>query len=158
MLEVNGHRYQTELQAAQASLTKAQDEFAAAPQDPEAMQAQESAQYDVDRLQRITTRLYVVDAGLDAAALRERYPDTKAYALARATIRYGTRYYGENDANKGYELYVDLTELNVPAQWREVFSDWQYYNRSAEDRSTVSVELAFGKRFEPWVIAAKKAD
>jgi len=70
----------------------------------------------------------------------------------------GTRYYGESERSNDYSLYADLNELNVPSQWSEVFREWPLYGRDAEDRSKVRVELAFGKRFEPWVIGAEKVE
>ncbi|MEK1941309.1 MAG: DUF4824 family protein [Pseudomonas sp.] len=158
VLELDGPYYQAQLKAAQAALASSQQAALAAPDDAKAKVAMDDADYELQRLSAITTRLYVVDAGLDAASLRERYADTAHYAIARAGLRVGTRYYDESDRGNDYSLYADLNELNVPSQWSEVFREWPLYGRDAEDRSKVRVALAFGKRFEPWVIRAEKVE
>lgn len=158
VLELDGPYYQTQVKAAQAMLEKSKHATAAAPKDAKAQEAVEGADYDLQRLNTITTRLYIVDAGLDATSLRERYPDTTHYAVAHAGLSVGTRYYGESAERNDYALYANLNDLSVPSQWSEVFREWPLYGRDAEDRSKVSVELAFGKRFEPWIIGAKEVD
>jgi hypothetical protein len=156
VLELSGPQYRAELAAAQASLAEAQQALTATPRDEATQEEVETAQESLGRLLSISTRLYVVDAGLDAASLRERYPDRSKYALARASLRFATRYSGSAEAPREYTLYPELTEFSVPNQWSAVFAGWQPYDRDAQDRSRVSVELAFGKRFEPWVLEAKR--
>ncbi|GLK89939.1 DUF4824 family protein [Pseudomonas turukhanskensis] len=158
VLELNGVQYQAELAAAEADLKQTLDTFAAAPQSAEARQKMEMAQYELDRLRASSTRLYVVDAGLDGDTLRERYPDRTRYSVVRANLRMGVQWKPAASAEDDYLLYADLPNLSVPGQWRTVFSAWQPYDRSAEERSKVSVELAFGKRLEPWITSAQKVE
>jgi hypothetical protein len=158
VLELNGAQYQSELAAAEADLKQAQNKFAAAPQSAEAKEKMGIAEYELDRLRASSTRLFVVDAGLDGDRLRERYPDRTRYSVARASLRMGVDWSTASPTDRDYTLYADVAELSVPGQWRKVFSGWQPYDRSAEERSKVSVELAFGKRFEPWITAAQKVE
>jgi hypothetical protein len=158
VLELNGAQYQAELATAEAELKQAQGEFAAAPQSAEAKEKMGIAEYELDRLRASSTRLYVIDAGLDGESLRERYPDRTRYSVARAKLHMGVEWTAAAPTERDYTLYADLAELSVPGQWREVFNGWQPYDRSAEERSKVSVELAFGKRFEPWITAARSIE
>ncbi len=155
VLELNGAQYERELATAEAELKQAQSEFAAAPDSAAAKEKLDTAEYGLSRFKAYNTRLYVVDAGFDAASLRERYPDRRRYSLARASLRPGVRWSASAPTVDDYTLYFDLAELSVPSRWRSVFSDWQPYNRTAEDRANVSVEVTFGKRFEPWITSAK---
>jgi len=155
VLELNGEQYQTELTAAEAELKQAQIQFAAAPDSPEAKQALDNADYQLSRFRANNTRLYVVDAGLDADSLRQRYPDRSRYSLARASVRAGFNWSAGVPTPDDYTLYFELAEVSVPSRWRTVFSAWNPYDRTAEERNKVSVDVTFGKRFEPWITSAK---
>jgi hypothetical protein len=156
VLEQNGAGYQAALAAVELELKQEQD---TASSEAEQTQAQPpSAEYELERLRDVDTRLYVVDADLDAARLRERYPDRSRYSVVRASLRMGWEWERRAPRDLGYLLYVDLADLSVPGQWRPVFSRWHPYDRSAEERNKVSVELAFGKRFEPWITAAETVE
>lgn len=159
VLELDGAQYQAELAAAEADLKQAQVQIGAGtPDDAHARHAMELAEYELGRLRASNTRLYVVDAGLDGASLRQRYPQTTRYSVVRAGLRMGVQWTPGAPTERDYSLYTDLAEINVPRQWRAVFSEWKPYDRAARERSHVSVELAFGKRFEPWMVAAKKPE
>ncbi|MEN0107988.1 MAG: DUF4824 family protein [Pseudomonas sp.] len=158
VLELDGAYYQRQLAEAQASLEQAQKAYANEADSAVLKEQVDSADYELRRLRRNDSRLYVVDAGLDAAELRQRYPDRQRYSLARASLRAGLRWVPGEARTEDYTLYAELAELSVPSRWSQVFATWQPYDRDAEERSKVSVELAFGKRFEPWVIAASKVE
>ncbi len=156
VLELNGAGYQAALAAVELELKQEQKKASSEAEQTQAHPP--SAEYELERLRDVDTRLYVVDADLDAARLRERYPDRSRYSVARASLRMGWEWERRVPRELGYLLYVDLADLSVPGQWRDVFSGWQPYDRSAEERSKVSVELAFGKRFEPWITDAQKVE
>ena len=155
VLELNGVQYQAELANAEAELKQAQSEFAAAPDSAQAKDKLDTAEHQLNRLRANVTRLYLVDAGLDAASLRQRYPDRSRYSLARASLRVGVRWSASEATVDDYTLYFDLAEVSVPSRWRSVFTAWNPYDRMAEERNQVSVEVSFGKRFEPWITSAK---
>lgn len=156
VLELDGPAFQTVRAAAQAELIEAQKGVQQLPQDTRSQDALESAQYEVERLATTATRLYVVDAGTDAAALRQRYPDRTRYALSRAHLRYYVRYSAENSDIAGYELLVEPVDINVPSQHRAVFSGWTWRSWGEVAVNRVRLDLAFGQRFEPWIIAAER--
>lgn len=90
------------------------------------------------------SRLFVVDAGLDRAALRARYPDRALYAIT--TGRIGTHADGDGKPAGGRVRALAVDEINVPLALRPVF-----------ERSTsrdVDLTMVVGPRGEPWLAAA----
>lgn len=157
VLELAGPAFQAERQAAATALTQARQAHAADPQDAEAQENYETAQKELGRLDHTASRLYVVDAGTDADELRARYPDQQTYALVHSKLRYYTRYGVQLTDSDGFQLVVDLSELNVPNHLRDAFVGWNWHiNGGIGNNSRVRVDLAFGQRFEPWIIAAER--
>lgn len=156
VLELNGPAYQAELQAARDELSKAQQFLASTADNPRAQNDVDNAEGHLQNLEADASRLYIVDAGLEGAQLRQRYPDRTRYALAHATVRYERRRTGEGENDMTLNLYADLIDFSVPNQARDVFAGWTWRERNADGKSKASVELAFGKRYEPWITAASK--
>lgn len=80
-------------------------------------------------------RLQVVDAALDAEALRRSYPDRTRYVIVRAVAR------------ADGSIRALLSELVVPREFVRVL-----------DRPPYSVTLAFGRHYEPWIVAIAPVD
>lgn len=156
VLELDGPAYQTAYAAAQAELEQAKKTAQLLPQDSHAQSLLEAAQYEVDRFTTTATRLYVVDAGTDASALRQRYPDRTRYALSRAHLRYYVRYSPQSADKSDYELWVEPVDINVPSPYRAAFEGWSWRGRGEVAVNKVRLDLAFGQRFEPWIIAAER--
>ena len=156
VLELAGPAFQAERQAAATALTQARQAHAADPQDAKGQRDYEAAQKELGRLDHTASRLYVVDVGTDADELRARYPDQHTYALARSKLRYYTRYGAQLADQDAFQLVVDLPELNVPNRLRNAFVGWNWHiNGGIGNNSRVRVDLAFGQRFEPWIVAAE---
>ena len=110
--------------------------------------------------ERPLSRLFVVDAGRDARALRQRYPDRTRYAIVRGAVR-------PRLAGKPQQLYGSVTTLhceyiNVPkqvlARLRPVAQAIDR-GRAPPVRVMISppvmrVTIAFGARAEPWILSA----
>ena len=101
------------------------------------------------------SRLFVVDAGLEHAALRAKYPDRNRYAIARGQIR------PEWQGDKGsYQLAGSVSELsvaniNVPFEMRSVFEGaGESYSNDKKPLVRYEVDVSFGRRFEPWITSA----
>lgn len=111
------------------------------------------------REQTSASRLFAVDAGLDPAELRNKYPDRNHYAIVRALVR--VNYY-RGSATRSAQLTGHLTgvindHISVPPEFRPTFESLPRtynYNLQASPASRFDVTLAFGKRFEPWIVAA----
>ena len=112
-----------------------------------------------DRLEHERTcssRLFAVDAGLDAAALRATYPDRTKYAIVHARI--DPRFEGDDQQARGVIQSMGVDEINVPLAWRGVFDGLrQAYDDPADDPARrFQATLAFGHRFEPWLLSAAR--
>lgn len=140
VLELDGPAYR-------AALARATEFAARQPDDEDARQwlHQESSE---------RTRLFVVDAGLDAAELRARYPDRGVYAIARGRIR---PYQDTERGTAGIISELSADSIHVPLHWRAAFEGAT--PDDGRDRSDVryTVRLDFGKRFEPWIAHAERA-
>ena len=120
----------------------------------------ESGQRAADNLKReeITkSRLFAVDAGLDAAALRDKYPDRTRYAIVHGKVR--LHYRGERGFDRLWEGYIeniDNLRLNVPKDYLPVIAsipgrpEW---DATVRESAPFQVAVAFGKCFEPWIAA-----
>jgi hypothetical protein len=106
-----------------------------------------------------SSRLFAVDAGPDAAALRAKYPDRSRYAIVRGKIRAYPPATGAREKDRhwrGYLESLDSPRVNVPLEFREAAG---FARRSIPAPGPVDVgrplevTVAFGKRFEPWVTA-----
>ncbi len=98
----------------------------------------------------------MVDAGLDAAALRAKYPDRSRYAIVRGKVE-PAEFRHLSGAHRGLISALSIEEVHVPLDMRPVFagavpeSDYE-----AQDARKVSYEvmLSFGRRLEPWIASA----
>lgn len=108
-------------------------------------------------LERATTessRLFVVDAGLDPRALRAKFPDIHHYAVVRGRV--GVR--EEKNAPRGFVSALSVDSVHVPFSLRDVFESavpGTPYGRP-DPTFHYNVTMAYGKRFEPWIVAASK--
>ena len=101
------------------------------------------------------SRLFVVDAGLDNAVLRARYPDRKHYAIVHGQVRPAGKDRTALDRRAGYISAVSAADLNVPLAWKDVFEEAAAPRPgSAEPVDHYEVEVNFGRRLEPWMASA----
>ena len=107
------------------------------------------------------SRLFAVDAGHEAQALRAKYPDRTRYAIVQGKVRpyYQTRR-GKEMRWTGYIEVIQNARVNVPLEFRKTIEPAP----SAIPPAGVAgggpvfeVTVAFGKRFEPWIVAAGAA-
>ena len=109
---------------------------------------------DLDDAQHVDSRLFAVDAGLDASALRARYPDRTMYAVVRGRVS-PKRTHVDDDPG-GFIDELAVNEINVPLALRPVFdgvASITSYNR-AHPSVHFEATVAFGQRFEPWLASA----
>ena len=158
VLELDGPAYQTMLartrEWARRDLEHAAiDARAGKPDKARADQARQA----VDREERIASRLFVVDAGLNPAALRARYPDRSRYAFVRGRIKPTLVTRDGGSRVSGYIEDVEVSWVNVPRGLHAVLA----LLRAASAPGTApryAVTVAFGRRFEPWALAVAALD
>jgi hypothetical protein len=78
--------------------------------------------------------------------LRTAYPDRAHYAIVHGLIRPATMQIKNESRIGGNIAEVHANSVNVPFAYRQVFNNAEPYE----------VTVAFGKRLEPWFVAASK--
>ncbi|HGM4150338.1 TPA: DUF4824 family protein, partial [Pseudomonas aeruginosa] len=110
-----------------------------------------AARHQLKHEQGEASRLFIVDAGLDLAALRQRYPERQRYAIVKGRVRPWSAVDEGRTLVGGYISRTDLAAINVPRQWHAVFAkvDGQNYRLAP-----LELHLSFGQRLEPWITNA----
>lgn len=151
VLELDGPAYAEALKRMRERAAQPETAAGQSPDQAPALRAQR-AREGAQRAETISTRLYVVDAGLDAGALRARYPDRSRYAIVRGSVRAEVTESGRAPELRGHIWAVRCDEINVPLQLRtQLPKSSEPY---AKPRQPFRVVLAVGRRFEPWILAA----
>jgi hypothetical protein len=107
------------------------------------------------REENSNSRLFVIDAGLDARLLREKYPDRNRFLLLRGTVR-PTMYIREHKTPQaiGYVSHVSNGQIHVPHALREPLDSLRAQGEpGGGDRFTAT--LLVGQRLEPWLVEVK---
>jgi hypothetical protein len=153
VLEYNGPAYQVVLARRQAVTKQRQ---ALADRNPGNKKLVKEAKDSQDRLQREqheASRLFIIDAGLDAQTLRQRYPDTARDIVLRGTVRAQVNQQDDDQwVVQGFVKAVAVTRVNIPLEYRSAFEPFMINEADKRDRDpNYQVTLAYGKRLEPWV-------
>ncbi|MFZ5724253.1 MAG: DUF4824 family protein [Pseudomonadota bacterium] len=151
VLELDGPFYRESIMQAQRALDRTRRLQAAAPGDV-ALQAElKSAEEIVRSADKTYSRLFVVDAGRDAAALRAQYADRRHYAVVRGRIAPATRYVRQPGGIDrvlpgGYIAGLEVDRIHVPLGVLPAVAG----ERPPAD-APYEMPVAWGKRFEPWI-------
>ena len=129
------------------------------PTDKKTIYDYEQSKKQLKREQIAESRLFAIDAGLDPITLKNRYEDKNRFIITKALI---TARYNECE-NKAYGYITELTveRIHVPIEHRQVFESMIKQNMADEDDvhpPRFEVTLAYGKRFEPWIVSVKAMD
>jgi hypothetical protein len=154
VLELDGPAYQKALERARERAAKA---AAGAAKSGPGSPAQMAAEF-LKNEEASNSRLFAVDAGRDARALRARYPDRTRYAIVRGKVRPSYLFGRGKEARwTGNIEGVQNAQVNVPLEFRKALESAHPSIPPAGVAGGVpafEVTVAFGKRFEPWIVAA----
>ena len=134
----------------------------------------------VESARESATRLFVVDAGLDAAELRRRYPDRSKHVLARGVVRIACEPAGAEKVSKPARLHgrvnvLLVSAIYVPRDQRSLLDSLVASDRKAREsvkpETTAAaprprfgttphppryrVRVRWGHRLEPWIVAVE---
>lgn len=168
VLELDGPAYQAALEHARQHLAQAEASLETNARDQEFKQRAQDAKAQFDQEEHQDSRLFVIDAGLDVAALRARYADRTRYALVRGRIQPWVIQKEGRAELSGYVDGLSVSEVNVPLTYRPIFEPSRresaprtlqaLLGKAQDNRYTRSpryeVSVAFGKRLEPWMTGA----
>ena len=158
VLESNGPTYLRALERARQHAAREDTLSAANPNNEQMVRRAKSAKERLDGEENESSRLFVVDAGLDLAQLRSTYPDRSRYAIVRGEVRSRWIKAG-NEPTKltGYVSGIHTDRIHVPLAFHSYFApsgENKHVGRSA--RMTPSeTAVAFGRRLEPWIVSSK---
>ena len=148
VLELDGPSYRKQVERARVALASAQAAVAVQPKDETLRQQRDQRRLELRHEQRQATRLLLVDAGLDAEALRQAWPDRQRQVILAGRL---TPYRYGDMPHYSASVALESDRISVPKRYREAFAEWRLHTYD-EKRPKVQVEVAFGRRHEPWLI------
>lgn len=159
VLELNGADTQRSLEQVQRKVAEADALLAA---NPDKKEFQQRARWAQERLKQETeenSRLFAVDAGLDLASLRAKYPDRSRFLIVHGKVglwAYGPR---KADEAQGHVYGVINDTINVPLELRRLFEKEgeQVTRGRATSTAPFQATVAFGQRLEPWLVQVSPA-
>ena len=108
---------------------------------------------ELAREENSNSRLFVIDAGLDARLLREKYPDRSRFLLLRGTVRPSMHSRGSNTPQAtGYVSRVGNGQIHVPHALREPLESARAIGEPGSGGSRFTATLLVGQRLEPWLV------
>ena len=122
VLELDGPAYQQFVENAKRHAEKEKSLCYANLDKEEFKRRANYAQETFEEAQREDTRLFVVDAGLDALTLRKVYPDKAHYAIVRGKVRSSISSRGSKLDLLGRIESVSIDKIDVPSRFHSVFT------------------------------------
>lgn len=160
VLELDGAAYQTALERTRQYWRKQTDALAANPDNREGVKRVQDAKQRVEQEERNSSRLFVVDAGIDRASLRAQYPDRNRYAIVRGRVRPQLILNKNQRRMVGYVSNLSIDRINLPLSLQAAFApkELRVRTRPLEPRirdTNFEATVAFGQRLEPWITSTK---
>ena len=160
VLEIDGRAYQNALERARARAAKEAEKAAQTGKTGPGTPAEHAATF-LKNEESVNSRLFAVDVGLDARTLRAKYPDRTRYAIVRGKVRASYQFGRGKEAGwTGYIENIQNGQINVPLEFRRTIERAPRpvpRPAAAADRPAFEATVAFGRRFEPWIVAASAA-
>lgn len=158
VLEMDGASYREAVRRAERAFAY-ESELAGKNRDDRRLQeAKENAAKVLARERVAESRLFAVDAGLDPEALRATYADRSRYIIAKGLIR------PSYDTQKGHRRFrgtiarLSVENVHVPLEHRQAVDaalTRKALGPTGQETPRYAVELAYGRRCEPWIVAIK---
>ena len=156
VLELEGPAYQRSLELATQYADREDATLAAAPGEKSLVTGAKDAREALERETHRNSRLFLVDAGLDATALRAKYTDASRHSIVRGQVRLQS-FSEYADKISGYVSGLSIESINVPFAFRDVFDTaMRAGDIDPRNKTPFETSVAFGKRLEPWIIEASK--
>jgi hypothetical protein len=154
VLEMDGPAHARWLAGELAYYARRRAELEARPASTETREQLRELERQRHQAEHEDTRLFAVDVGLDREALRRKYPDRRRYALVPALVQLYWRLDKGLMKPEGSISELVVGEIHVSkSQARAIGADRD--STSAEPRRPFEVQLAYGRRLEPWIADAR---
>ena len=158
VLELNGSAYRAELDRAREQVASIEASALAGPSDQAVQQRLQMARRRVAHEEKGASRLFVVDAGLEAERLRARYPDRTQYAIVGGRIEMQVYRRDGQAPVEGVVAGPLIREMDVPLAFRSAVSRMPLRHPGEEPAAggSYAIRVAFGRRLEPWIRAVSE--
>lgn len=156
VVELEGENHRAALDLARAHAARAAAAASANPADEKLKARSETAAKQLEQEQNATSRLFIVDAGLDLHALRAKYPERSRYAIVQGRIQAGVSGEGKQARLRGYIEALGIDHINVPLELRPVFEGIPAQHDFEARTRRFEAMVAHGRRLEPWLAGARK--
>ena len=153
VLELAGPAWQQALERARQNAARHEAASLANVGSKEFAEKAKRAQEQLKREEISNSRLFAIDAGLDVAALRARYPDRGHYLILKGTVRPRLATHEKKTRVTGYVSALAVTQINVPHALRPVLEPaLRKHKRTADDPAPhFDAVIVVGQRLEPWI-------
>ena len=158
VLENAGQHYAEALKRAERELESAEEAFKLNSDDQRLSNRRKKAVRDLERERLVKTRLFAIDAGLDARQLRARYADRSRFMIARGLVKARFNHDKDRTGVYGYISKLSVASINVPRKHRPVFDRILTQNKSRDSEFRApryEVNVMYGRRWEPWILSAR---
>jgi hypothetical protein len=153
VLELAGPAWQQALERARQNAVRHEAASLANAGSKEFAEKAKRAQEQLKREEISNSRLFAIDAGVDRAALRARYPDRGHYLILKGTVRPRLATQDKKTRVTGYVSALAVTQINVPHALRPVLEPaLRKHKRTADDPAPhFDAVIVVGQRLEPWI-------
>jgi hypothetical protein len=160
VFEYDGKAYQEALKGAEESLNKTGAALKANKTDKDTQDRFEEAKRRLEQERATESRLFAIDAGLNADKLRERYSDRSKFIIMPGVVELTCRSYNKKREVVGRISDIRVEKINVPLKHRKLFDAivaQDKFGRRKRQGPRYTVEVAYGSRLEPWIQAVKRS-
>ena len=153
VLELAGPAWQQAVERARQNAARHEAASLANVGSKEFAEKAKRAQEQLKREEISNSRLFAIDAGLNVAALRARYPDRGHYLILKGTVRPRLATHEKKTRVTGYVSALAVTQINVPHALRPVLEPaLRKHKRTADDPAPhFDAVIVVGQRLEPWI-------
>ena len=159
VMEYEGDSYDRVLDQVENKVEELQKKVIDSPDDKEISDKLERFENQLSRLKLTSTRLYVIDAGLDERPLMKKYEDKTNLLFVRGEI--GLRWSDEEIKGRIKQAHVNLVHVPLPfSEQLPVLTAGQSFSIYGKDPTPprYKVRLNIGNRLEPWIDSVMAMD
>lgn len=156
VLELAGPAHAAALEQAQRRVERLEQTSSAAD-DPKVHElAVKAAQDNLKNEQQRHSRLFAIDAGADADALRARHADRSHHLIVRGMVRPSVGQVRDQVIVSGWLDSLSIRRMSVPHPLRGRVLGLDR-STASHDATVFEADVAWGRRHEPWVMAIRVA-
>lgn len=158
VLEYDGESYKKAVSRAEAHLKEQEERLLAKPDGKGLIKQVERAEESLAAERISASRLFVIDAGIDADRLRQQYANRTTHAIVKGSVRIQVQGRKKEATIVGRVSQVSIDSVNLPKHLRGpvdiiVEKDEKRHDNTRAPRYSVTVN--YGQRLEPWLTELK---